>query len=439
MTDYGEYRQPSRGPSTARPAADAIRRSLTRNSYYSHNTPSISASTRSWVYSTQQNPPGPPPPLPLPIPLPSPVQRLRPLPNPHAQQRRIAVLHAVNPSESPDPGKGQERMDSIADMSDIVHFAYQKAGSSKVHNPGTSIQNSVNRPKVEKRTVMRGFVKSIRKLPKIMFGYGASKQPSTTLRQRVILDSDGEETPTSVTGITTRTGNTLPQYVSNPPTPVAGPIPSNLHHYVRQPMEIHMPMQIPTTVPVSGSPPPEVVRLDDVRRRHRPSFRIMPPPTSIARSETAHFFPGPRDSSQFADNPTDSASSGANTAERTSYHPDYRTPTPTPPLLSRQISSNGPPGRLSYVGSEQIVRPTSFHGGSQAPPPIEIPTSIPRMATPSSHLSHQTNHDHNHNLNLNNSNQQHLNLSHHPLLLSSNHLNPFNLPSAPTHNPQPIT
>lgn len=126
------------------------------------------------------------------------------------------------------------------------------------------------------------------------------------------------------------------------------------------------------TVPVSGlSPPPEVVRVDDVRRR-RPDFRIMPPSINIARSETAHFFPG-------TTNNTDTSSSASN-------H-DHRTPTPTPPL-SRQISSNRPPGRLSYVGSEQVVRPTSFHGGSQAPPPIEIPTSTTGMGTPVSYLSY---------------------------------------------------
>jgi len=390
MTDYGEYRQPSRGPSFVRPAAEAIRRSLTRNSSY--NTPSISASTRSWVYSTQQNPPGPPPPLPIPVP--SPVQRLRPLPNPHVQQRRVAKLHAVNPSESPDPEVDQERTDIMANMPDNVQFTYRKAGPSKVRIPGIPTPSSVDNSKDKKRTVMKGVAKSIRKLPKIMFGYGASK--GTGLRRRGTLGTDGEGTSTTVTGITTWTGNTLPQYVSNPPTPVAGPIPSYFHHYNHQPMEIQMPRPRPMAVPVSGSPPPEVVRLDDVRRRHRPSFRIMPPSTSIARSETAHFFPGPnamtRQSSQFADNPTDSSSSAANTAERTtvmSYHHDSHTPTPTPPLpLSRQISSNGPSGRLSYVGSEQIVRPTSFHGGSQAPPPIEIPPSITRMATPSSHLSY---------------------------------------------------
>jgi hypothetical protein len=33
----------------------------TTNSNYSQNTASISATTRSWVHSTQQNPPGPPP------------------------------------------------------------------------------------------------------------------------------------------------------------------------------------------------------------------------------------------------------------------------------------------------------------------------------------------------------------------------------------------
>jgi hypothetical protein len=52
-------RATSRRPSLIQPAADAIHRSLTRNSYYSHNSPSVNATTRSWVHS-QQNTPGPP-------------------------------------------------------------------------------------------------------------------------------------------------------------------------------------------------------------------------------------------------------------------------------------------------------------------------------------------------------------------------------------------
>ena len=248
-----------------------------------------------------------------------------------------------------------------------IRFPYQKAGPSKLRKPATPIHNSVYNINDKKPPVMKSFFKSIRRLPKVMFGRGASKG------EHKGTSGDGEGTSTSTIGITT--GNTLPQYVSNPPTPVIAHMPS---HYTHQPIRMQMPISIPT-VPMSGSSPPEVVRLDDVRRR-RPDFRIMPPSVNIARSETAHFFPGT----------TDSSSSTANTAERTTvmlYNHDHQTPAPTPPL-SRQISSNGPPGQLSHVGSEQIFRPTSFHGGSQAPPPIEIPTSIARIGTPASYLSY---------------------------------------------------
>ena len=370
MTDYGDHIQPSRpsrGPSLVQPAADAIRRSLARNSHYSHNSPSINATTRSWVHS-QQNTPVPPPSLPLPAPLPTPVQRLRPLPNPHARHHRPSVLYTVNPSEPLDSEEDQQRTDNI-------RFAYQNAGPSKLRKPPASIHNSVHNIKDKKRTVLGGLVKSIRRIPKII-GYGAGK--GATSNRRGTLGTDGEGTSTSVTGLAS--GSTLPQYTSNPPTPVVAPIPSRPLHYAHQPMG----MQIPMSVPVLGSsPPPEVVRLDDVRR-HRPAFRIMPPSINIARSQSAHFFPG-------TTNNTDSSSSAGNTVDRTTvmlYNYDRHTPTPTPPL-SRQISSNGPPGRLSYIGSEQVVRPTSFHGGSQAPPPIEIPTSTTtRMGTPASYLSY---------------------------------------------------
>lgn len=403
MTDYGEYLQPTRGLSLVRPATDDIHHSLTRNSYYyDPNTSSVSASTRSWVYSTQQYPPDSPPlPPPLPIPLPTPVQRLRPLPNPHAQQHRAAVLHPVNPSQPLYHEGDHGYMDTLANTPDATHF--RKVKSNKVYNPGPSIPSYVNDPKDKKRTVMGGFVKSIRRIPNIMFGYGTGTGTARKLRRRGTLGTNGEGTPITVTGLglASHSGNTLPQYASNPPTPAVGSMPPNVHYYTHQPTG----MQMQTTAPVERSPPPEVVRLDDVRR-HRQSFRIMPPSVNVARSETAHFFPGPNAttrSSQYTDNPTDCSSSTAaantantaNTADRTTvmlYHHDTYAPTPTtptPPLpISRQISSNGPPGRLSYIGSEQIVRPTSFHGGSQAPPPLEIPTSIPRMATPSSHLSY---------------------------------------------------
>ena len=372
MTDYAELLlQPTPRPSLIQPAADAIRRSFTRNSHYSNKA--VSATTRSWVYS-QQHPPSSSPPLPLPIPLPSPVHPLPPLPNQHVHHRYPAVLRTVNPSEHDEH---QERMDYF---SENVHFAHQKPEPNKLRRPS----NSANNPHVKKRTAIGGFVKTIRRIPKVMFGYGAGKR--TTLKRRGTFGADSEGTPTSVTGMTTRTGNTLPQYASNPPTPVVPPIPS---HYTHQQMGLQL-----STVPLSGSPPPEVVRLDDVRRR-RPDFRIMPPSANIARSQTAHFYPG-TNNSHFTDNRPDSSSSSSaaapNTAERTTvmlYHDPDPTPAPTSPLpLSRQISSNGPPGRLSYVGSEQVVRPTSFHGGSQAPPPIEIPSSIARIGTPASNLSY---------------------------------------------------
>lgn len=350
-----EHLQPSRDPSL-------VQRSMTRNSHYSHRPPSINATTRSWVHS-QQNTPGHPPSPPLPISLPTPVQRLRPLPNPHAQQYRPPVLYTVNPSESLDSVEDQQRINNI-------RLGLQKAGPSKLRKPPATIHNFVDNTEDKKPTILGGLVKSIRRIPKII-GYAAGKGSAS--KRNGALEAEGEGTSPSVTGITS--GCTLPQYTSNPPTPVVAPIPSRPHHYAHQPTG----MQIQTT---AFSPPPEVVRIDDVRRR-RPDFRIMPPSINIARSETAHFFPG-------TTNNTDASSSASNTAERTTvmlYNHDHHTPTPTP-SLSRQISSNGPPGRLSYVGSEQVVRPTSFHGGSQAPPPIEIPTSTARMGTPVSYLSY---------------------------------------------------
>ena len=152
MANYGDHLQPSRGPSLVQPAADAIRRSLTRNSHYSHNPPSINATTRSWVHS-QQNTPGPPPSPPLPSSFPTPVQRLRPLPNPHAQQQhRSPVLYTVNPSEPLDSEEeDQQRIDNI-------RFGLQKAGPSKLRKPPATILNSVHNIEDKKPTVLGGLV-----------------------------------------------------------------------------------------------------------------------------------------------------------------------------------------------------------------------------------------------------------------------------------------
>jgi hypothetical protein len=261
------------------------------------------------------------------------------LPNPHVQQHRPPVLYTDNTSNPLDSEEeDQQRMDNI-------RFGLQKVGRSKLRRkPPASIHNSVHDIKEKKPTVLGGLVKGIRRIPKII-GYGG--KGATSKRKGTLgIVSDGEGTSTNVTGIT---GGSLPQYTSNPPTPIVAPIPSRPHHYAHQPTG----MQIPMTAPVlRSSPPPEVVRLDDVHCS-QPGFRIMPPSINIARSETAHFFPGTTNNTN-----TNSSSSAANTAERTTvmlYNQDH-TPTPTPPL-SLQISRNGLPGRLSYVGSEQVVRP----------------------------------------------------------------------------------
>ena len=199
MTDYGDHLQrPSE--SLVQPAADSSRRSVTRNSYYIHNSPSVNVTTRSWVHS-QKNTPGSPPSIPFPIPLASPVQRLRPLPNPHAQQHRTSILYTVNPSEPLDSEEeDQQRMVNI-------RFGLQKAESSKLRKPPASVHNSVQNIKDKKQTVLGGLVKSIRRIPKIV-GCGAGRKGATSKR-RGTLGTDGEGTSTSVTGII---GSTLPQY-----------------------------------------------------------------------------------------------------------------------------------------------------------------------------------------------------------------------------------
>ncbi|PPQ67725.1 hypothetical protein CVT25_009331 [Psilocybe cyanescens] len=347
MAEHFDYQVNNRTPSIAR-LPETLPGSFPRTNRYSHH--SVAPSTRTWVTSTQQYPPGPP--TPQPINVPSPVQTLRPLPTPRAQ----APLHVVNNPEplnlDNDQGQGL-----IGDQPRL--FAQQPS----TFDPSFGAL----RPR-KKKSFVGGFVKRIRRLPKSVFGYGAGAEMSDKSNSRPGATSD---TATSVTGMST--GNTLPLYTSNPPTPVvAGPKPPGLNGYHRP----HMVMSEPT---IPESPLPSVVRLED-HKRPNPSFRVSPPSGEIQPEHNGQLFAADGDP-YFEHSVSDGLPS--NLANRTTvmlyndqetqyYGRNSHAPTPTPPVVARQLSSQG----LSYVSSEPLapVRPTSFHSTHpHVPPPIEIP------------------------------------------------------------------
>ncbi|KAH9480310.1 hypothetical protein JR316_0006908 [Psilocybe cubensis] len=368
MAEHLDYQQRSRVPSSARPH-EGLPGSFPRTNRYSHH--SVAPSTRNWVTSTQQNPPGPPPPQPINVP--SPVHVPRPLPIPRGQ----GPLHVVN---NPEPKKMDDSKRPIGDAQPPL-FTQQP----------TTFDPSFGALRPRKRkTFVGGFVRRIRKLPKTVFGYGAGSGKPDLGNTGPHATSD-TGTVSSITGMST--GNTLPLYTSNPTTPVVpGQVPSNLTGYRRP--QPHMMTSEPT---IPESPLPSVVRLDD-NRRPNPTFRISPPSAEVEPPQNARLFAA--DGEPFLDH---SVSDGppTNSADRTTflvynepetqYHSrNSHAPGLTPPPVARQISSPG----LSYVSSEPLapIRPTSFHSThAHVPPAIEThqttSTSAPAPAPRTSYSS----------------------------------------------------
>ncbi|RDB16576.1 hypothetical protein Hypma_002744 [Hypsizygus marmoreus] len=278
MTEYNEF--PNREPSFHRsmdPAArDAVRRSMTRNSHYSHV--SVSPSTRSWVYSNQQHPPPPPEEV---TPVPSPVRTARPLPDPQLQpQNQQSALRITNDIEPVDDEEEYMNIDANAPG---LESGYQTEGMGRGKSPRiVAASSGLERwdgSSPGGRSFVGGFFHGLRRLPKVVMKYGSTGEKRKFPR-RGTFGTEG--TVTSATGMTT--GNTLPRYASNPPTPIAGP--SNVQYVQATEMPVPFPADAP---PILG---PSLSQ----RRRH-PSFRITPPSEGVAEPQRIV----PLETPQFAD------------------------------------------------------------------------------------------------------------------------------------------
>jgi len=296
----------SGGPSALGP----VRRSITGNSHYSQ--PSITASTRSWVYSNQQNPPPPPEeaatPVPSPYrtprpltantgswvypnqqippsppedaatPVPSPYRIPRPLPDPqyqprvHPPQNHMPGLHTTNGLASPVLDDDEEYM-SIDAHAPGMALGYLAEGLGRGRVPADAINSSRGNLSVGGRSFVGGFVNSLRRFPRVVFGYKTGAGGKRTYSRRATLDTEG--TNTDGTGRTT--GNTLPRYTSNPSTPVAGP--SNLRQgYFQEPSPPMPPLDF------------HLIRSANLRpslsqRRRRPAFHVTPPSDVMEQDE----------------------------------------------------------------------------------------------------------------------------------------------------------
>ncbi|KAF5372325.1 hypothetical protein D9615_009248 [Tricholomella constricta] len=303
----------NRDPSFIR-GGDTVRRSMTRNSHYSH------ASTQSWVLSTQQNPPPPPEES---EPIPSPMRTPRPLPDPQLQpHHQTQVLRATNA----DPPDDEEEYMHIDANGPGIDSGYRTEGLGRGRSPRlTPMTPSSMRIGTSGggRSFVGGFVDGLRRLPRVVLKYGSLGDKRKFVRQGT-FGSGG--TVTSGTGMTT--GNTLPLYVSNPPTPVAGP--SNTQYVEASEMP----------VPFSAEEPRSVILGPSLsQRRRNPSFRITPPSEEVTAQESItvpHTFPP--DPPQFTESLVESP---RNVNTVTVYHlpgqedypvdePPLPLPTPTP-------------------------------------------------------------------------------------------------------------
>ncbi|KAG6887734.1 hypothetical protein C0995_013289 [Termitomyces sp. Mi166 len=248
---------------------DAVRRSMTRNSHYSH------ASTHSWVISNQQNPPPPPPdePLPSPVrtsrpladPVPSPGRTPRPLPDPQHHHQ----LRTTNADPSPDD---EEEYMNIDPNLPGIETGYLNEGLGRgrppIANSPTAAEASLGR----ERGFVGGFVSGLRRLPRVVLKYRNVGDKRKYFR-RATYGSGGTLTNGTITN-GTETVNTLPLYASDPPTPVAGPSTTRYVEALEMPVPHH-----------AETPAPNILGPSLSQRRHHPSFRVSPPSEEAAEQE----------------------------------------------------------------------------------------------------------------------------------------------------------
>ncbi|KAJ7620320.1 hypothetical protein FB45DRAFT_149767 [Roridomyces roridus] len=188
---------------------------------------SAAASTRSWVLMNQQSPP--PPPV-EPIPLPEPVSALTP-------------VSTTTPRPLPEPPR---RID-ILDSTDGEHMEVPTPGEAEA---ALGYQWTTGRgAKAREKGFVGGFVSGLRRLPRALVRTRRARRGTLGTEQ-----TDGE---------TELSGNTLPRYVSNPPTPVVAE--ANVR-FLR-------PGGLDTTT-------------DDSRRPRHPSFRLDPPAEDVQQVVT---------------------------------------------------------------------------------------------------------------------------------------------------------
>lgn len=223
MSEYPDRLESQRRIRPLDPAA-VRRRSHVSQSWHDYDG-SVSASTRSWVQSTQQNPPPPP-------------EQLLPPPT-------TLGLRTVNPDENELEDFSEYmtiRQEDFHNLPDYPSTSWTTPGG----NHGLHVVNGS--PTKTKKRFVGGFVTGLKRIPKAMFGAGGLKVKEVKRQRQKSTDT-----------ATHLTENTLPQYRTNPSTPIVSQMPRT-HASLGE-----------------GSIPAALATAELQRHRNNPTFRLDPP------------------------------------------------------------------------------------------------------------------------------------------------------------------
>ncbi|KAF8732353.1 hypothetical protein AX14_004514 [Amanita brunnescens Koide BX004] len=246
QTDSGRHRSDTRSTSN--------QHSRTSTNQHSRRT-SISASVRSWLQSTQQNPPPPPP------------EHLHPfLPHSYSNMVQSQGPLTLPPLQVRNPSQIDDDYDNIEQDDVRLYDGFlaeeTRRGQRHAQHPASSIPEAQNGSR--NKSFVGGFVRGLKTLPKKVLRYRTSAEK----RRPALIAEEGESTE-AVT--------TLPRYRSNPSTPIVGP-------------------SMVTYVQATDMPVPELRErlpadaLRSVRPRH-PSYRVMPPSAhGLAEEQSAQVY-----------------------------------------------------------------------------------------------------------------------------------------------------
>ncbi|KAF8872951.1 hypothetical protein BD779DRAFT_1679473 [Infundibulicybe gibba] len=202
----------------------------------------------------------------------SPTRTPRPLPNPQ--------LYTTNPEILDEE---EEYMNIDPNVPDMMS-GYRNEGLGRGRKPVPAFDPSdPGEPEEEvavsggSKSFVGGFVSGLKRFPKVILRYGDKKKPTRKATYGTdITATDG-------------TGNTLPQYASNPPTPMAGPSGVRYMQAIPGSMPGSLPQSPPTAL--SGhhrqfsmrvTPPSEQAGLEDEAQPYDPEN---PPPPQFSDAQ----------------------------------------------------------------------------------------------------------------------------------------------------------